>query len=302
MRAVAVLNRDGGTFKTTDMQAYCGALQDAFAAEGRDLDCRPTRGENIVGALEEAAADDRCDVLIAGGGDGTVSAATAIAWKSGKTLGILPAGTMNMFARALGLPLDLVEAAGALARAEESACDIATANGRPFVHQFSVGMQPRIIRDRNNFEYYSRFGKMLAGLRATLATFHRPPSFPAAITFGEQSTNGRYSLIIVSNNIYGEGHLPYADDLTGGVLGLGLAEPLKSHQNLQLIADFLVGNWRQNPDFDMHPADEVTLVFPKLKRNARATVDGELVPLEREVTLKIHPGALKVLKPLDPDR
>lgn len=297
MRAVAVLNRDGGTFKTTDMEAFCDVLQRRFAAKGRELVCRPTSGKEIVDALEDAAGDERYDALIAGGGDGTVSAATSIAWRTGTPLGILPAGTMNMFARALGLPLDLEQAAEALAGADTTACDIATANGRPFVHQFSVGMQPRIIRDRNSFEYYSRFGKMLAGLRATLATFHRPPAFPASITADESCQDGRYSLIVVSNNLYGEGHLPYADDLSGGVLGIGRVAPLKPHQNLQLIADFLIGNWRANPDFEMVPARKVKLEFPKLTRRAKATIDGELVSLARNVELKIHPGALRVLAP-----
>ncbi|MBO6561018.1 MAG: diacylglycerol kinase family lipid kinase [Nisaea sp.] len=297
MRVVAVLNRDGGTFKTTDMESYCDTLRRSFSARGGEIDCRPTSGKEIVDALEDAAGEDKYDALIAGGGDGTVSAATSIAWKKGKPLGVLPAGTMNMFARALGLPLDLEQAADALAEADQSPCDIATANGRPFVHQFSVGMQPRIIGDRNSFQYYSRIGKMIAGLRATLATFHRPPAFPARIATDDDRLEGRYSLIVVSNNLYGDGHLPYADDLSGGALGLGQAAPLKPHQNLQLIADFVIGNWRANPDFEMAPARSVTLEFPKLTRKAKATIDGELVRLEKNVELKIHPGALTVLKP-----
>jgi diacylglycerol kinase family enzyme len=48
--------------------------------------------------------------------------------------------------------------------------------------------------------------------------------------------------------------------------------------------------------------DEVTLHFPKRKRGAHAVVDGELIKLERSVTLKVHPGGLKVILPKVPDQ
>ena len=58
MKIKAVLNRDGGTFKTTDMQTYCENANRAFAARGHELDCTVVGGDEIVEALEKAAAID----------------------------------------------------------------------------------------------------------------------------------------------------------------------------------------------------------------------------------------------------
>ncbi|MBU2328080.1 MAG: diacylglycerol kinase family lipid kinase, partial [Alphaproteobacteria bacterium] len=55
MKIKAVLNRDGGTFKTTDMKTYCEKAIHAFAARGHELDCTVVAGDEIVEALDRAA-------------------------------------------------------------------------------------------------------------------------------------------------------------------------------------------------------------------------------------------------------
>lgn len=62
-------------------------------------------------ALEEAYASAIDNIISVGGGDGTVSAAARLAVKKHKSIGVLPLGTMNLLARALGMPLQLDAAA-----------------------------------------------------------------------------------------------------------------------------------------------------------------------------------------------
>jgi len=138
MKLKAVFNRDGGTFKTTDMDAYCARAQDVFRAAGHDISVSVVAGRDVMARLEQAAREDGLDGLIAGGGDGTISAAAGIAWRAGIPLGVVPAGTMNLFARSLKLPLDIDLVLDTLAASKVEAVDIATVNDRPFVHQFSA--------------------------------------------------------------------------------------------------------------------------------------------------------------------
>jgi len=297
MRAIAILNRDGGTLKTTDLAAYCTHITAAFTAAGHELNCQRVSGDEIEAALKKAAKDPKIEAIIAGGGDGTISAAAAIASKADKILGVIPAGTMNLFARSLGIPLDIEEAATALAGAKVRACDIATANGRPFVHQFSVGMQPRLVQNREKLEYGSRFGKMLASLRATLAMLSRPPAFLTDITVDGDKRQQVLSMIAISNNPYGEGHMPYADRLDQGLLGVYSAGKLDTGAGMRLSTDLMLGSWSTNENMREETASEVLLHFPRHKRKARAVIDGELIPLAEKVTIKILPGALKVLMP-----
>ncbi|TIS12634.1 MAG: diacylglycerol kinase family lipid kinase, partial [Mesorhizobium sp.] len=127
-------------------------------------------GGEIATALEKAIAMRNVDVVLAGGGDGTVSTAASLLMNKKKALAILPAGTMNLFARSLGIPQTLEAALKAFTDAEVKAVDMATANGRPFVHQFSIGMHARMVQLREKMDFGSRLGKMRASVRAAWAT------------------------------------------------------------------------------------------------------------------------------------
>lgn len=297
MKTLAILNRDGGTLKTTDLGAFADHLRGEFRDAGHDLVVDVVDGAAIVDTLRRAAADPEVETIVAGGGDGTVSAAAAAAWKNKKAVGVLPAGTMNLFARALAIPLDIHLAARALANADVADCDIATANGRPFVHQYSVGLQPKVVADRDSEHHRSRLHKMLNGVKSALGVFMRPPSFPVRIVIDGETREERLSLLAVSNNPYGEGHIPYADGLDDGLLGVYRAGVLGTHENLKLAADLAAGNWRANADFRADTAREVTIVFQKRKHDAKALIDGELIPLEPEVHVRLHRRELRVLKP-----
>jgi diacylglycerol kinase family enzyme len=300
MHFVGVFNRDGGTFRTTDMEAFCARAGDILAAHGHTLDCRPVAGANIAAALEQAAADAGEGVLLAGGGDGTISTAAEIAFRTGVVLAVLPAGTMNLFARALKLPQDLEGALEALAGGEVKAVDIATANGKCFVHQFGVGIHARLVRIRDELTYRSRFGKMLASVRAVGGAIVNPPRFAVEIETAAGREQRVASGIAVSNNPAGEGHIPYADALDQGLLGVYIAKPMSSWALLRLLVRVLVGRWRNHPAVLEKEVTELTLMFPRRKRSAQAVIDGELIELEPRVAIKVHPGALQVLAPVFP--
>ena len=104
MNLFAVFNRDGGTFKTTDMSAYCAHATKTFKDAGHEIECHVVAGDKVVETMERAASTPGVEALIAGGGDGTISAAARIAWKGEIALGVVPAGTMNLFARSLRPP------------------------------------------------------------------------------------------------------------------------------------------------------------------------------------------------------
>lgn len=245
--------------------------------------------------MERAAKRDDIDGIVAGGGDGTISAAASIAWKNGIALGVVPAGTMNLFARSLRVPLDIWQALDVLASGEVDNVDIASANGRPFIHQFSAGLHARMVRYRNAYSYRSRLGKIRASTKAALGVIFNPPEFEVEFEAIGMRERRRVSAISVSNNPFGENALLYADNLRSGELGFYTANPLKPLGVARLAIDMLRGKVRENADvMVMHPA-EVHLHFPKLRSKANCVMDGELLPLERDVSIRLHPGELKVL-------
>ncbi|MPY72517.1 MAG: lipid kinase, partial [Alphaproteobacteria bacterium] len=72
------------------------------------------------------------DVVVIGGGDGSMSAALPFFLGDGPVLGVLPLGTANDLARTLGIPLDPAEAARIVADGQERRIDLGEVNGRPF--------------------------------------------------------------------------------------------------------------------------------------------------------------------------
>lgn len=299
MKLKAVFNRDGGTFKTTDMDAYCARAEEIFRAAGHDISLSVVAGRDVVERLEAAAREEGIDALIAGGGDGTISAAAGIAWRAGIPLGVVPAGTMNLFARSLKLPLDINAVLETLAQGRVQAVDIATVNDRPFVHQFSAGLHARLVRMRNAMSFASRLGKIRASTRAAFGVMLRPSRFEVIFDIDHDGRNEHrvVSAISVSNNPFGENPLFFADDLTTGKLGVYLADSLKPIGVAKLAFDILRGRLKDNDAVSATTAEVVRLHFPKRRHGALCVVDGELVRMPRNVEIRLHPGELKVLVP-----
>ncbi|CCV04985.1 Diacylglycerol kinase catalytic region [Mesorhizobium metallidurans STM 2683] len=297
MRFAAVLNRDGGTLRTTDLSAFSDQMRRTLEAAGHSVGIDIVAGKDIVATLDSVASKRGVDIVLAGGGDGTISAAAARLMGRKKALAILPAGTMNLFARGLGIPQTLDAAVKSFADGEVIAVDVATANGKPFVHQFSIGLHARMVQLRQNMEFGSRLGKMQASARAAWATIKNPSAMKVTLAIGEAEIVTRTTGIGVTNNLFGEGHLPYADNPAGGVLGIYVTVAQQRGELVRFLFDIARGRWRASQHVEIHQADRVILKIHSAARKFRAVMDGELVGLDRETTIEIHPGALNVLIP-----
>ncbi|QPC85712.1 diacylglycerol kinase family lipid kinase [Mesorhizobium sp. NBSH29] len=299
MHFVAVLNRDGGTLRTTDLSKFSETLRETLSSHGHTVDIEIVTGKNIVEALTKAASQKKTDVLMAGGGDGTISAAAGLLKGRKKALAALPAGTMNLFARSLKIPLDLEQAVKAFATGEIRNVDIGTANDRPFVHQLSVGMHARMVHLRERMEFGSRFGKIGASARAAWTVLKNPTPMKVSLLVDKAEIEARATGIGISNNLFGEGHLPYADHPDGGTLGVYLTKARTNGELLSFVMNLARGKWRDNEQVTVHQAQKVVLRLLSSRRRQRCVLDGELIKLERETVVVIHPAALRVLVPME---
>ncbi|WP_426123404.1 diacylglycerol/lipid kinase family protein [Pararhizobium sp. PWRC1-1] len=295
MKIKAIFNRDGGTFRSTDMEAYSAKATEVFRAAGHEVEIAVVAGSEMEETLQQTAQRDDLDAMIAGGGDGTISAAAGVAWKSGIPLGIVPAGTMNLFARALKLPLDIWKVLDVLAEGKIVDADIGSADGRAFVHQFSMGLHARMVRYRESYSFASRLGKIRASTRAAVGVMFNPPEFEIEFEVDGVRETREVSAISVSNNHFGQNALMYADDVTGGHLGFYTAPPLKPSGVAKLTFDILRGKFRESALITEMSVSAVDLHFPKARHKINCVIDGELLPIGRDVSLRVHPGELKLL-------
>lgn len=302
MHFIAVLNRDGGTLRTTDLEAFGSGLRDVLEKAGYTLDIHVVEGSGLETALTRAAAEKKADVVMIGGGDGSVSAAAAILQNGDKALAILPAGTMNLFARSLGIPLGLDAAVQAFATGRIREVDMASANGRPFVHQFSLGMHAKMVDLRDRIEFGSRLGKIRASVTAAYHTIMRPPSMRVSLRMDGTEILTKTTGLGITNNVFGEGYrLPYAADPAGGVLGIYITVARQRLHLVKFFFNMLRGRWRSNDQVEIHEAREVTVEVLSAPQKSKCVIDGELMPLSRETTVQICPKSLRVLVPADED-
>ena len=96
-------------------------------------------GSDLPGVVGRAVGDGH-DLVVVGGGDGTIGCAAGIVAGTDTTLGVLPLGTANDFARTLEVPSDLAAACAALAHGEVVDVDLGRVDGRAFLNVASVGL------------------------------------------------------------------------------------------------------------------------------------------------------------------
>jgi diacylglycerol kinase family enzyme/membrane-associated phospholipid phosphatase len=131
------------------------------------LECGP---DASVSDLLDDAARRGAKALGVAGGDGSVAAAAAVALEHGLPLAVIPAGTLNHFARDVGLETPQA-AVDAVLAGEAVKVDVADVNGTPFLNTSSIGTYPEMVRRRDRMA--GRLGKWLALTVAAAQTLRR---------------------------------------------------------------------------------------------------------------------------------
>ena len=249
-----------------------------------------------IGDQARAAARAGCRVLAAAGGDGTVNAVATVAIERDIPLGILPMGTLNHFAKDLGLPLDLEGAVRVIAQGAVRRVDVAEVNGRIFLNNSSIGVYPRIVELRNRYGGRGP-AKWIAALWATLAVLRRRPFLGVRIRTDEETVLRSTPFVFVGNNEYRMAGLAAAsrESLEGGVLAVYFMHPSRRRSLLRLGWEVV---WRGVDRVQELELFRVAAVSVETRRpRLQVALDGELATLASPLEYRSRPGALKVLAP-----
>ncbi|MGY2743450.1 diacylglycerol kinase (ATP) [Arthrobacter sp. UYCu723] len=143
---------------------------------------RVRSGAELSGTLDRALADGH-DLMVVGGGDGTISYAAGRVAGTNVMLGVLPLGTANDFARTLEIPNNLAEACATVAEGKVVDIDLGRANGEPFLNVASVGLSVAVTEALS--PRLKRYIGPLAYSIATLRAYARHKPFRARLEFPE---------------------------------------------------------------------------------------------------------------------
>jgi diacylglycerol kinase family enzyme len=113
-------------------------------------------GAEMAGLAKEAAESD-AEIVVGAGGDGTIDSISSVLAGTGKTLAVLPLGTFNLFAKRLGIPMNLESAVHTAVHGRPTAINAAEVNGRTFLSRSSLGLYPLALRHRE--QMFRRFGR-----------------------------------------------------------------------------------------------------------------------------------------------
>jgi YegS/Rv2252/BmrU family lipid kinase len=291
MKIEVIINAGSGTEDKKDVHRH---LLERFTASGIEARISVARtGAEVVKLAQEAGRSD-AEVLVAGGGDGTINSVASAAIKSHKTLGVLPFGTMNHFAKDLHIPLDLEGAIQIIRAGHPIRIDVGEVNGRIFVNNSSLGLYPSIVQERQKQQRLG-WGKWPAYVWAALAVLRRYPFLDIRLSIDGKELSSRTPFIFVGNNEYEMETLNIGGRhcLDRGHLSLYMSDRTSRLGLVRLALRALLGGLRQEKDFIALCTKEIWI--GTRHRRVRVALDGEVVVMAPPLHYYVRPKALRVL-------
>jgi diacylglycerol kinase family enzyme len=249
-------------------------------------------------AAARQALDDGRAIVVAGGGDGTINAVASVLVGTGVAFGVLPLGTLNHFAKDIGVPLDLDGAVATIASGVSKKVDVGEVNGQIFLNNSSLGLYPDIVRDREKQQSRLGRGKWLAALWATLGALRRYPFLSVRLRLDDGQEHARRTpFVFIGNNAYTMQGFSIGERarLDAGKLSLYVAQRPGRLGLLRLGWSALCGRLAQERDFDV--LDAAGFDIDTRHKRIRVATDGEVTVMATPLRYTIRPGALNVIVP-----
>lgn len=294
MTIPVLLNRGGGAVAADAEIAK--KVQAALLEAGLDAEVELIDGGDCE--VRARAISERGDpLLIVGGGDGTIGAAASALVGTDTALGILPLGTLNHFARDLGIPLDLAKAAKLLAARCERNVDVAEMNGRIFINNSAIGLYPLMVVDRDLQRKRLGRSKRLAMLVASVRTLLRFNHQRLTLIVDDQAERVDTPLLFVGNNDYRVdlGAPGRRETLEDGQLCVLV---MRKKTRRGLIAASIRALFNRARSDDMERLDGVRRLHVRSKRShLTVSLDGEVISAQPPLEYSIRAMALRVIAP-----
>jgi len=289
-----IINAGAGNPHIEDRSQELTAL---FRDGGIDADIRLARSGSDIDRLVREAVGQRPRLLVAAGGDGTISTAAAALAGTDITLGVLPFGTLNHFAKDLGIPLELEASVANIVQDNVIAVDVGEVNGHIFINNSSLGLYPDMVRDRERQQARLGRGKWRSLLWASLAVLRRFPFLTVRIDVDHTRRDFITPIVFIGNNEYRmEGFdIGARESLERGVLSIYIVKRQARVALVRLSLAALFGRLEQERDFEGITATELLIETPRSR--LLVTTDGEVQPMSSPLHYRIRPRCLRVIVP-----
>ncbi len=250
--------------------------------------------------LARQALDEQADIVVAAGGDGTVSSVAAALIGTDTPLGIVPRGTVNAFAASLNIPDAVLEACELIGQGRTQRVDTARCGDRPMLLLASIGFEADLMKktDRGTKNRYGKLAILVNGLKQ----LNELKQFEISVDTGQDIHKFAASALVVANAATLETFLaqgPEEVDVTDGQLDATVLKPEGHWQALSSAADlFLAGLFEREANHEQvnHFQAETLKITADPPQNL--LVDGELVG-QTPIEIQCLARSLSVIVPND---
>ena len=283
-------------------------MEKIFSEAGREVEfLRITGPDQVAQTARQAVerAQERHGVVVAAGGDGTISAVAAAVLGSGCPFGVLPQGTFNYFGRANAIPQGTEAAARALLGASISPVQVGLLNGRLFLVNASVGLYPQLLEDRESWKRKLGRSRVVAFFSGLVTLIQARSQLDLQIEVGGKVISMRTPTLFVGNNDLQLARVGI-DNAKVAALSQGLltgiaVRPIGTWALFGLLMHGLIGRLGDAENIDSFSFRRLT-VKPRHVKRIKTAIDGEIQWMNTPLVFEVAQEALLLMVPAAADR
>lgn len=297
-RALVVLNPAARGGNAAPVQA---AVQRHLSGANREYQVHRAReGENITDTVRNML-DQRFDLFVAAGGDGTVSGVASGLLGSGIPLGILPVGTGNVVARELGIPMNLDRALALLVGPHTiRTIDAMQAGDQLYLLAAGAGISGRVMRDTPR-DAKRRFGRLSYLWPGIIGLFGLQLAHFEVVVDGRASRVRASEVMVANSGAAGDPHVRWGPNVRwdDGQLDVCLVRARTLLDYLVLAGRALLGRPSRDPNLRFLTARQSVII--RSEEPLPAQGDGDYIG-QTPLQVQLLPAAVRLVVPLAPGR
>ena len=251
------------------------------------------KGRQVPAAAEEALKDG-ADLLFVWGGDGTIQRVVDVVTGVGVTLALIPAGTANLLARNLEIPIDLKAAVDIGLHGDRRSLDTGSVNGEHFVVMGGIGLDAFMIKaaDSGLKDKVGRAAYIWTGAKA----LHRPRMRAKVKVDGSVAFKGKASSVLVGNIQKVLGGITFFDHAQpdDGLLDVGIITAKSSLEWARTLSRVSLGKAARSPFIQVTTGKKIAVT---LTRSTPYELDGGDRPKTKKLRFAVHPASITVCVP-----